>query len=180
MLKTSFVLFLTVLSLLLLNVAEGKNLKYWGLAGCVLGLIYATHQQIGVFIAGVSLYLLVVPSRMVMHASVPYRRSLSGRLAETGMLSAGILLALLPFAARNYAVAAKPSWRNRTGNSFLPWQPQRCLGRVQPVDGIRQNSAGHYYDAKRIAEKEEGRQLSPSDVRIIGGRRLLRIFFGES
>jgi len=165
MLKTSFALFLLILSLILLRAAEKKDLNYWGPAGFVLGLAYATHQQIGVFVAGIVLYLFAAPSGMVLNNSVQSGWSPAGRLARLGMLAAGLMFALLPFALRNYAVAQDAVFGGTgQGIHYYIGNHKGAWGGYSPVDGIRQNSAGHYYDARRIAEKEEGRQLSPSGV----------------
>ncbi len=166
MYKTSLELFLLTLSLLMLVIAKDRAKKrYWVLTGLVMGLTYATHPQIAVFIVFTCIYLLVGRSETVKQENLTYVKSLPQRLLMGGLLAGGLITALLPFALRNYYVSHDLTVSSTVdGIHMYIGNHKGAWGGYSLVDGVRPNVAGHFFDARRVAEKETERSLSASEV----------------
>jgi len=83
-----------------------------------------------------------------------------------------VAITVLPFTARNYGVARDWILVNCTGGIHLYiGNHEGARGGYTPVRGIRPVPSGHFYDARRIAEKEIGHPLKPSEVSAYWKRR---------
>ncbi len=166
MYKTSLELFLLALSLLLLVIAiDSRRKRYWVVTGLVMGLTYANHPQAAIFIFFTCAYLIAGRTGAVMQDNLTYLRSLPQRLLRTGLLVCGLVAALLPFALRNYAVAHDFAVSSTLdGIHMYIGNHKGAWGAYSVVDGVRPNVAGHFFDARRVAEQETGRSLSASEV----------------
>jgi hypothetical protein len=77
----------------------------------------------------------------------------------------GVIAAIMPFAIRNYYVAGDPAMTNAaSGIHFYIGNHRGAWGGYSRVEGVRPNPAGHFYDARRLAEEEMGDSLSASQV----------------
>ncbi len=166
MYKTSLELFLLSLSLLMLVIARGAERKrYWALTGLVMGLTYATHPQVAIFIFFTCVYLMAGRSETYMQERLTYLKSLPQRFLRIALLAGGLAVALFPFALRNYYVAHDFAVSSTLdGIHMYIGNHKGAWGGYSAVDGVRPNSVGHFYDARRVAEKETGRSLSASEV----------------
>lgn len=166
MYKTSLELFLLTLSLLMLVTAiGGKGKRHWALTGLVMGLTYATHPQIAIFVFVTCGYLIAGWSETALQENLTYLKSLPQRLLRIGLLVGGLATALLPFALRNYYVADDFSVSSTVdGIHMYIGNHKGAWGGYSVVDGVRGNVKGHFFDAKRVAEKDTGHALSASEV----------------
>lgn len=166
MYKTSLELFLLSLSLLMLVIArDSRRKRYWAVTGLMMGLTYANHPQITIFIFFTCLSLVAGQAESLMQENVAYMKSLPQRLMRLGLLAAGLVAALLPFAVRNYYVARDLAvTSNLDGIHMYIGNHKGAWGGYSVVNGVRPNIVGHFFDARRVAEKETGRSLSASEV----------------
>jgi hypothetical protein len=166
MYKTSLELFLLALSLrMLVTSIGGRKKRYWALTGLVMGLTYATHPQIAVFVFLICFYLIIGRTETVMQENLTYSKSLPQRLLRIGLLVGGLTTALLPFGLRNYYVADDFTVSSSVdGIHMYIGNHKGAWGGYSVVDGVRGNVKGHFFDAKRVAEKDTGHTLSASEV----------------
>jgi len=80
------------------------------------------------------------------------------------LLLLSFLLASLPSLAVNYTKNRLSLSAPTSGIHFYIGNHERANGVYRKVKGIRPNAFGHYFDAKRVAERTTGRKLTPDEV----------------
>ncbi len=151
-LQSSLDPFLTALGLWLLARAwTRQDLAAYAAAGCVLGVHLLNRPNIGVWaLAAVAL------------TALPCRRA---AVVRSTVLAAGLLLALLPVAARNYAVAgALAPVSSHGGLNFYIGNNPGADGTYHLVAGITPSIAGQDRDMRTVAERAAGRPLTDSQA----------------
>ena len=121
--------------------------------------------------AGAALGLLALdrPNALAVAVTMPVllvltRRSRDGA-ARTGLLLAGLALALAPCFLRNLAVSGQPVLVSAHGGlNFYIGNHAAADGRYRSVPGVRANIAGQAEDARRQAEAQAGRALSAAQA----------------
>jgi len=166
--KTTFELFLISLALLmLLRAAENGRPLSWLLSGLVLGLLGSVQGQSTLFILFVCLYLLASPASLrtdKTDTTIPARSMRSG-IIRAGLLLSGVFIALLPVAMRNYYVTHDPFiGSSLAGINMYIGNHKGATGGFSNIEGVRPNPAGHFFDARSVAEEALGRKLSPQEV----------------
>ncbi len=164
--KTSFELFLLGLSLLLLvRAADGERAGSWFLPGLSLGLLSSVQGQNWLFTTMIVLMLLFGPAAMLMSEEGPYLKSLKHRSFRVCFLATGLILALLPLWLKSYYVSKDPFVANGLASiNFYIGNHKGSWGGFSRIEGIRSNPAGHFYDARRVAEENVGHSLSVTEV----------------
>jgi tetratricopeptide (TPR) repeat protein len=152
------ILDLFILSLLLLVLVRSMDTPRWTLclaAGVILGLLGLSREN-------ALILAVVVPPWILLYFS---ESSFSTRLAWVGFFFAGLFMVLLPVGVRNYAVGGefKLTTAQFGPNFFIGNNPsadgtygsiRKQIGEVQ-LEGV---------DARRLAERETARHLSPGEV----------------
>lgn len=158
-LKVSLNLFLSSLTLLLLaDIERVKRNFYFLLPGIILGLVFSIGGQIILFIAGVCAWLL-------LNNLSQFKWHLLNRFSRIFFLASGFVIAVAPFAARNYLVANDTVLTSSvSGIHFYIGNHEGASGRYSGIRGVRGTPAGHFYDARTVAERETGKSLSASQV----------------
>ena len=166
-LKTTLGQFLISLSLVLICRANQKReFIPWLYTGGIIGLAFNMNGQLGLFFIGILLWLFVTKpigqsEEGVLRSAEKWPR----RLGMAGCLFLGLVIALLPFTIRNYFVTKDVVLTTSTsGIHFYIGNNKRAWGGYRRITGIRPNPAGHYYDARRVAERSIGHPLSASEV----------------
>lgn len=166
-LKRTFGLFLAAASLYLVSRAnEKRGAIPWLYTGLVLGLALNMNGQLSLFVIGLSLWLLFRKyDESSQVANPPSLETLPRRLSRVGCLLLGIFLTILPFTIRNYLVAGDIVLTSSSGGiHFYIGNHEGAWGGYTRVKGIRPNPAGHFYDARRLAQKKVGHPLRASQV----------------
>ncbi len=166
-LKVTLGQFLTALSLLLISRAsQSRGFIPWLYTGLALGLAANIRGNLGLFLVCLTLWLLLKKSnRQADEPGTSGTESLKGRVYKAGSLIVGFSLAVLPFTLRNFYVAKDPVLITSTvGIHLYIGNHEGAWGGYSEVKGIRPNPAGHFHDAKRVAEKEVGHPLTASEV----------------
>jgi len=137
-------LVITLFLLFLLLTIKKKNL-YAGITG---GLLFNIE---GIFLPLFLIYLSYF--------------SLKKRIKAGIALLAGFILALTPatvitFKKTNQLILS----HSTSGIHFYIGNWQRANGFYRRLHGVRPNAFGHYYDAKRLAERETGKKLTDKEV----------------
>ena len=158
-LKASLSLFLSSLLLLLLaDIERVKRHFYFLLPGIILGLVFSIGGQIILFFAGVCVWLLLINSSQFTWYSL-------SRFSRVFFLVLGFVIAVAPYAARNYLVANDAVLTSSvSGIHFYIGNHEGARGGYSKIRGIRGNPAGNFYDARTVAERETGKSLSASQV----------------
>ncbi len=179
--KTSFTSFLLLLSVLLIARASTRNGGIsWIFPGIILGLTAAVQGQAVLLIGLICLYLLAAPSSVLIPDREADRILLADRGRTIALLLAGAFTALLPFGIRNYLAAHEAVMVHSLGGIHLyVGNHKGAYGGYSIVDGVRPNPAGHFYDARRIAERELGRRLSSREVSRYWGKKAFEFARGE-
>ena len=87
------------------------------------------------------------------------------RFSRIFFLASGFVIAVAPFAARNYLVANDTVLTSSvSGIHFYIGNHEGASGRYSGIKGVRGTPAGHFYDARTVAEQETGKTLSASQV----------------
>ena len=105
------------------------------------------------------------PNVLVPAIAIAGLLALSRRLKPAALLAAGLAVALLPAAIRNYAVAGDWSPASSHGglNFYIGNNPE-ADGTYHLVPGITPNIEGQQTDARRVAEAAVGRPLDDAEV----------------
>jgi Tfp pilus assembly protein PilF/4-amino-4-deoxy-L-arabinose transferase-like glycosyltransferase len=152
------VLDLFILSLLLLVLVRCMDKPHWTLClavGVILGFLGLSREN-------ALILAVVLPPWILLHFS---QSSVATRLSWVGLFCAGLFLVLLPVGVRNYAVGGefKLTTSQFGPNFFIGNNPsadgtygsiRKQIGEVQ-LEGT---------DARRLAERETARHLSPGEV----------------
>lgn len=150
--------FLTALDLWCLTLALRRDWKWGGAAGAALAVHVLNRPNLILWGSGLALMLFARPG--------------TRKTAAAGLLGAAVALA--PLAARNLAAAGTlapvPS---HGGLNFYIGNNPRADGTYRRVEGITPNIAGQAEDARRIAERAEGRPLTDAEVSAHFTRRAL-------
>jgi len=165
--KTSLGLFLVSFSLFLLSGLKNRSgVLTWLLIGLFMGLAANLSGQITVFIFSLLITLFVstgltkfglLKSKIGIRIAIP--------MSSIVCFFAGLCLATLPFIIRNQIVVGEPILGNSTsGLHFYIGNQTKAWGGYTGVPGIRPNPAGHFFDAKRTAEKNVGHALKDSEI----------------
>jgi len=166
-LKTTLGLFLTALALFLLSRSNHKERAiHWLYTGVVAGLAFNLSGQLGIFLSGICIWLFAKKTNKQSEPgnSIPWR-PLFARLRDVSLLVLGILLSFAPFTIRNYYVAQDIVPVNSIGGiHFYIGNHKGAWGGYTKVNGIRPNPAGHFNDARRLAERETGQVMSASET----------------
>ena len=124
-----------------------KNKKDLVFSSIFLGLSSLIYANMLLFIAVVFLYLLIKNVRLSIYFLIP------------------AFIVVLITLVRNYTVSkdfipitAIGGIHFYIGNNF------QSKGIYTHIPGIRPSGFGHYFDAKKIAERETGKKLKPSEV----------------
>lgn len=166
-LKRTFALFLAAASLYLVSRADEKGgVIPWLNTGLILGLALNMNGQLSLFVIGLSLWLLFRKYHESSQVAVPPSlETMSRRLSKIGCLLIGVVLTIFPFTIRNYFVAGDVVLTTSTGGiHFYIGNHQGAWGGYTRVKGIRPNPSGHFFDARRLAQKEVGHPLLASQV----------------
>ena len=157
--KTSLNLFLSALSLLLLaDIERVKRHFYFLLPGIIIGFVYSVTGQIMLFFAGVCAWLILINSSQ-------FKWHLLSRFSRVFFLALGFVIAVTPFAARNYLVAKDVVLTSSvSGIHFYIGNHEGATGGYSKIRGIRGTPAGNFYDTRTVAERETGKSLSASQV----------------
>ena len=127
----------------------GARRSYWfAAAGLAFGLQALNRPN--VLIPAAALALLLCAAR---------------RFRPAGLMAAGLAVALLPAAVRNYAVAR--DWSpvsSHGGLNFYIGNNADADGTYRMVPGVTPNIAGQQADARRVAESAAGRKLDDGEV----------------
>lgn len=87
------------------------------------------------------------------------------RLARASLLvSVGALAVLAPFMARDRIAAQQGRGVSLWGIHFFLASHPGADGTYAPVEGVSEDTIGHVVDARRIAEQDRGRGLTPTEV----------------
>ena len=92
---------------------------------------------------------------------------------------AGMALVLCPLAFRDWCAAQRGLGTSLWGIHFYIGTQPGSDGTYAPVPGVREDVVGHVVDARRIAERREGRKLTPSEVSLHWFREGLRFIRDE-
>jgi tetratricopeptide (TPR) repeat protein len=154
--KTSLAGFLDVLLLWLLACSQGKaDWRRWGATGAVLGLLILTRQN------ALALAPLVLAWLWI---SMP-RQASSGRAACTVTCAVGLIVVLLPWAARNRVVTGEFVLTTpNLGQNFAMGNNPKATGTYLPFKRSRSTGEHEQQEWTRAAEKATGRTLSPREV----------------
>ncbi len=166
-LKTSLGLFLVSMSLLLLSSLKNRaSFLIWLSIGLFLGLASNLSGQVSTFILTLIIGLIVSMGTARFSSLLPKGQYFTNRpLKKLLGFGLGLCLAVSPFALRNYVVTGEPIFGNCTsGLHFYIGNQTKAWGGYTRVPGIRPNPAGHYFDAKKIAEKDVGHPLKDSEA----------------
>lgn len=146
--------FLVALALFFLTRAltEGRWRAFFA-AGVALGLLALNRPN--------ALAYSIVAVGLVGLIGWPKPRLTRLSLSRAVVLAGGILLVLLPNAARNYAVSGELIWiASHGGLNFYIGNHEGADGTYSLVPGISPSIAGQARDAKHVAEAAEQRSLS--------------------
>ena len=163
-LKTTLGLFLLALTFFLISRGRRKPLKRrWFPIGFVLGLAFNLIGQLGLFIVILAIWIIIAARTTVPDRSPQVKAG--DRLSILVFYLLGLGCSVLPFTLRNAYVADDPVLTTSTGGiHFYIGNNPDAWGGYTRIDGIRPNPAGHFYDARRIAEQQAGRSLAASQV----------------
>jgi tetratricopeptide (TPR) repeat protein len=142
--KESLALFLVALLLLLLNRAQPR----WMALGATLGLLVLTRENALVWVPLVALWLL---SRRLLVAAA--------------LFGLGLCVTLGPVVARNHHVSGE--WlltTSQLGTNLYIGNGPEADGSYVPLLPGRGNARFERDDAKVLAERSEGRELTPGEI----------------
>jgi tetratricopeptide (TPR) repeat protein len=125
------------------------------------------NRRVPALRAGVAFGALALnrPNALLAAAALAVLLLIARRARTALLLTAGLLAALAPVIARNYAVAADISpLSSHGGLSFYVGNNPQADGTPRAVDGITPFIVGQREDARRVAEKAIGRALDDSEV----------------
>jgi 4-amino-4-deoxy-L-arabinose transferase-like glycosyltransferase len=91
----------------------------------------------------------------------------------------GMALVLCPLAFRDWCAAQRGLGTSLWGIHFYIGTQPGADGTYAPVPGVREDAVGHVVDARRIAERREGRKLTPNEVSMHWFREGLRFIRDE-
>jgi len=145
--------FLTALTLwLLVRALEGASTRDFALAGAALGLFALNRPN-------------VLPWAGLVVALVLAGRGLRTGARAVGAFALGVVLGIAPATLRNLAVSGEPVLVSSHGGlNLLIGNGPGADGTYRWLDGITPSIAGQAADARRVAEREERRQLSSGEV----------------
>ena len=124
-------------------------------AGCVLGLLSLTRENALAFVPAVPLWM------WVRFAGV----QLGLRVRWVAAFAAGVAVVLLPVGARNYAVGDTfVLTTSQMGTNLWIGNNPEATGLYAPLLPGRQTPTFEAPDAKRLAERELGRELTSGEV----------------
>ena len=135
---------------------------------CVLKSLRSSSQFLfflSGFVAGIALEVegLFLPILIVVLSYLFLKKEL--KLGKFFFVFIGMLVALTPFSLRNFLVAGSLNPISPlSGIHLYIGNNPKATGIYRSVSGIRPNAFGHYFDAKKVAEREEGRSLSDGEV----------------
>ena len=105
------------------------------------------------------------PSALLPAVAIAGMLAALRRFKPAGFLAAGLVIALLPLAIRNVAVAGEWSpLSSHGGLSFYIGNNAGSDGTYHPVPGITPDIQGQQLDARHVAEASAGRAMSDGDV----------------
>jgi tetratricopeptide (TPR) repeat protein len=143
-----------LIALLCAQVARATPHRWVG-AGVMLGLLALTRENALVFALLVLVWILAEGRGLLR------RRA----LASAGLFLAGAALVLLPVGLRNLAVGGEfQLTTSQLGPNFYIGNNPRADGSYQPLSFGRGDALREREDATRIAERAEGRPLTPAEV----------------
>ena len=154
--KTSLGLFLTCgLLVLLTRFAAAPTVGWIAATGAVAGLLALTRENALIFAAVIPLWLLWRRRE----------RRLAGRLVFAGAFALGLTVVLLPVGFRNLAVGDTFAITTaQLGPNFYIGNNPRATGLYAPLLPGRHTPDFEGSDAKRAAEWETKRELTPNEV----------------
>jgi tetratricopeptide (TPR) repeat protein len=146
--------FLSLLLFVLVSLIE-QRWTHWVAAGVILGFLGLSREN-------ALILAMVVPIWIGLYFS---RATIATRLGWIGFFFAGLLLVLIPVGLRNYAVGGefKLTTSQFGPNFFIGNNPAAdgTYGSIRKLIGEPQLEG---IDAKRLAESEAGRNLSPGEI----------------
>lgn len=154
--------FLTLLLALLGKFQESGGAGRLLAAGTALGALVLVRENALVFVPGLIGWRLVAS------------RGRRDALRTIGVLLAGLLLVLLPVAARNQWVGGEFHLTTaQFGPNFYIGNHAHATGEYQPLRPGRGDARFEREDATDLAERAEGRSLTPAEVSAYWTRRTL-------
>jgi Tfp pilus assembly protein PilF len=141
--------FLTSAALLALTFGLRAHRHEWlALAGGLFGIQTLNRPQVLMAVAGLAAVL-----------------AMSRRIAACTMLLAGLLVAILPVAARNVLVSNQWSLLSSHGGlNFYIGNGPGATGFYRQIPGVRPTIQGQEVDVRRVAEAAAGRALTDAEV----------------
>ncbi len=121
-------------------------------SGLLLGVLAALRAN-GLLVLPVAILWMIGPVR----GAWP-------RLRVLLLACAGVALVLAPITLRDAVASRRGLGTSLWGIHFYIGTNPDADGTYAPVDGIRDDVVGHVVDARRIAERLEGRLLTPHEV----------------
>jgi Flp pilus assembly protein TadD len=118
-------------------------------------------------LAGVCLGLETLnrPNVLIAGAAVLVGLAIVRRQRPAAFMAAGLVLALLPVGLRNVVVAREWTFTSSQGGlNFYIGNNAQATGTYRAVPEVTANIAGQADEARRVAERAEGRSLSDSQV----------------
>ena len=147
--------FLSLLLFVLVRAMDEPRWARWLAAGAILGLLGLSREN-------ALILAMIVPPWIGLYF---YRTPIITRLGWVGLFVGGLLLVLLPVGVRNYTVggAFKLTTSQFGPNFFIGNNPAAdgTYGSIRKLIGEPQLEGA---DARRLAERETGRNLSPGEV----------------
>lgn len=154
--KTSLATFLsTILIWLLATRGDRSSRTGWIATGLVLGLLGLTRQNA----------LALAPLLLVWQWSVDRKKLRVRRLADSGLLVAGLAAALVPWVVRNRIVTGDFVLTTpNLGQNFAMGNHPNATGTYLPFKRGRSNAEHEQEEWARAAERAVGRSLSAIEV----------------
>jgi len=149
-LQASLDTFLTAAALLALTFGLQRSQSRWLLAaGVILGVAALNRPNIAVAAAGVALAMVVIQRRV----------------APAALVVAGVVAGMTPVAIRNAVVAGHWSFTSSHGGlNFYIGNSETATGFYHQIPGISPNIVGQASDARRVAGKALGRQVTDAEA----------------
>jgi tetratricopeptide (TPR) repeat protein len=142
---------------------ERASYKLWFLSGLLLGLSALVRPNILLVGAAIFIWIILEPASQ---CKIQFPRSLSKKtILNLGYLVLGVILLILPVTLRNYIKGHDFVFiSSQGGMNFYIGNNPKSDGATAIFPGGSATWWGSYGDAVRLAEKNEGRSLKPSEI----------------
>jgi len=155
LITTLYVLLVLSLILSLIYARENKSKKLWLLAGLLLGFSAIARMNVLLFYPAIILWLYLENGR----------EKILKTIESAAILFVGLSIIVLPVTARNYTIGNDfVLIASQSGVNFYIGNNPASDGISAVVPGTRADWWGGYNDTIRIAERNMGRKLAPSEI----------------